>query len=77
MNVQERVEPAVLSVRQALSLVEGALSRGALYAAINRGEVPHRRVGRKVLIPRRRFLAWLEGADSRPQPGRGGADDRG
>ena len=76
MNVKGQLEPAVLSVRQALELVQGALSRASLYAAISRNEVPHRRVGRKVLIPRRRFLAWLEGADSRPQPGRGDADDR-
>jgi len=68
MNVQGRVEPAVLSVRQALELVHGALSRASLYAAINRNEIPHRRVGRKVLIPRQRFLAWLEGAESRPEP---------
>jgi excisionase family DNA binding protein len=77
MDKHGQMEPAVLSVRQALSLVEGALSRASLYAAISRNEIPHRRVGRKVLIPRRRFLAWLEGTDSRPQPGRGGADDRG
>ncbi len=68
MNVQGRVEPAVLSVRQALELVQGALSRASLYAAINRNEIPHRRVGRKVLIPKQRFLAWLEGAEpQRPE----------
>ena len=63
MNVQGRVEPAVLSVRQALELVRGALSRASLYAAIARNEVPHRKVGRKILLPRRRFLEWLEGAE--------------
>ena len=68
MNVQGRVEPAVLSVRQALELVQGALSRASLYAAINRHEIPHRRVGRKVLIPKQRFLLWLEGAEpQRPE----------
>ena len=77
MNVKGQLEPAVLSVRQALELVQGALSRASLYAAISRNEVPHRRVGRKVLIPRRRFLAWLEGADSRPQPGPAVESDRG
>jgi len=71
MNVQGRVEPAVLSVRQALELVHGVLSRASLYAAINRNEIPHRRVGRKVLIPRHRFMAWLEGEDSKPEPQEG------
>jgi len=69
MNVQGRVEPAVLSVRQALELVQGALSRASLYAAINRNEIPHRRVGRKVLIPRQRFLAWLEGTEPQAREG--------
>jgi len=63
MHNQGQVQPAVLSVRQALELVQGALSRASLYAAINRNEIPHRRVGRKVLIPRHRFLAWLEGEE--------------
>ena len=68
MNVQGRVEPAVLSVRQALELVQGALSRASLYAAINRNEIPHRRVGRKLLLPKQKFLAWLEGEESKPEP---------
>jgi len=67
MHNQSQAQPAVLSVRQALELVQGALSRASLYAAISRNEIPHRRVGRKVLIPRQRFLAWLEGEEPRPE----------
>jgi excisionase family DNA binding protein len=32
-----------------------------LYAAINRGEIPSIRVGRRILLPRKAFLAWLNG----------------
>jgi len=61
MNKVAHTEPAVLTVNEALKLIGRALSRAGLYNAIARGLVPHRRVGRKILIPKARFLAWLEG----------------
>jgi excisionase family DNA binding protein len=46
-----------------LSVAEAArrlgVDRHSLYDAVNRGEVPHRRVGRSVRIP----LTWIEGTD--------------
>ena len=36
----------------------GAISRRAFYEAIGRNEVPHIRIGRRILIPRRKFLRW-------------------
>ena len=38
------------------------ISRGGFYAAIGRGEVPHLRLGRRILIPRHAFVRWLETA---------------
>jgi excisionase family DNA binding protein len=31
------------------------------YDAIRRGEIPSIRVGRRILVPRKAFLAWLDG----------------
>ena len=41
------------------------VSRWSLYAAANRNEVPHRRLGRRMLFSRRALLLWLEGASPR------------
>lgn len=32
-----------------------------VYKAIERGEIPSIRVGRRILLPRKAFLAWLNG----------------
>ena len=41
------------------------VSRWSIYAAANRDEVPHRRLGRRMLFSRRALLLWLEGASPR------------
>lgn len=38
------------------------ISRGGFYAAINRNEVPHLRLGHRILIPRHAFMKWIESA---------------
>jgi len=38
------------------------ISRGAWFAAIARVEVPHLRIGRRILIPKHAFYQWLESA---------------
>jgi excisionase family DNA binding protein len=48
LKVSEGVELSTLGVNQ-------------FYAAIHRGEVPSIRVGRRILLPRKAFLAWLNG----------------
>ena len=40
-----------------------AISRASFYAGLRRGEIPNRRVGRRILIPRHAFLRWLEATD--------------
>jgi excisionase family DNA binding protein len=53
---------AMLKPDEALALIgTGQISRRAFYNALNRGEVPHQRLGRRILIPRHAFEQWLAG----------------
>ncbi len=63
----------VLSVGDVLELLGGSVSRGTLYKAIRAGELPHVRIGRRILVPQKRLLTWLEGAQ---QPGAEAGRDR-
>jgi excisionase family DNA binding protein len=40
------------------------LSRGAAYERVRDGSIPAERVGRRWLIPRQRFHAWLDGREA-------------
>jgi len=54
--------PQVLTIREAAQVLR--LAENTVYAAIHRGELPARRVGRRLLIPREaleRFLADAQG----------------
>jgi len=53
-----------MTAEQALALLGGVISRASFYAAIRRGEVPHRRLGKRIIIPRHAFLRWLEAAQA-------------
>ena len=54
---------ATLSVDEAHALIgKDNISRGGFYAAISRGEVPHLRLGHRILIPRNSLLRWLDSA---------------
>jgi excisionase family DNA binding protein len=61
--------PDTLSLGEVLTADEAAallgVSRWTLYSAANRHEVPHRRLGRRMLFSRRALLLWLEGASLR------------
>ncbi|MGB9920924.1 MAG: helix-turn-helix domain-containing protein [Moorellales bacterium] len=58
----------------AMSVAEAAralgVSRDAVYELVRRKEIPHVRVGRRVIIPRRGLEEWLTRAAS-PQEDRG------
>lgn len=57
--VQKSTERAVLTVEETRAQL--GLSRGLIYAAIRRGEIPSIRVGRRILIPRAaldQLLSW-------------------
>ena len=43
------------------------LSRNAVYDAAGRGEIPHRRVGRRLIFSRAAIVVWL-GAKEREVP---------
>jgi excisionase family DNA binding protein len=56
-----------LTVDEAHGIIgKDKISRGGFYAAINRGEVPHLRLGHRILIPRYAFMRWLESAGLPP-----------
>jgi excisionase family DNA binding protein len=53
-------EALVLTPEEARRLLR--CSRGVIYEGIRRGTIPSIRIGpRKIVIPRQRFYAWLNG----------------
>ena len=61
---------ATITVDEAHALIgKTKISRGGLYAAINRKEVPHLRLGHRILIPRHAFMLWL-GSGEPPTAGK-------
>ncbi len=50
----------VLTAREAARFLK--VSSDSLYAAANRGEVPHRRIGRRMVFSSQGLLAWLAGS---------------
>ena len=53
----------VLTAAEAAALL--GVSRWTLYAAANRHEVPHRRLGRLMLFSRQALMLWLQHASPR------------
>ena len=49
----------VLTVEEARLLLR--LSRNSMYAAISRQEVPHLKIGRRILIPRKALERLVDG----------------
>lgn len=49
----------VLSVEEVAELL--GLGRNTVYDAANRGEIPHRRVGRRLIFSRAAVMEWLRG----------------
>lgn len=50
--------PQVYSVRQVAGLL--GLNLGMTYELVRRGEIPAKRLGRRWLVPREAFHAWLQ-----------------
>lgn len=48
-----------LTVEQVAELLK--LGRNTVYDAANRGQIPHRRIGRRLLFSRTAVLEWLAG----------------
>lgn len=52
-------ESLTYTVDQVAALL--GIARGVAYESVRNGEIPATRVGRRWLIPRRRFHSWLDG----------------
>jgi len=50
----------VLDVEQAAEFLK--VGRNALYDAIGRGDVPHRRIGKTIRLSRSQLVRWLAGS---------------
>lgn len=68
MDTQQ--QPAALSPKQAHELLggRGVISRGGFYNALQRGEIPCLRLGKRILIPRYAFEQWLARAGEPERP---------
>lgn len=55
------MEALTYSVDEVATLL--GVARGVAYEGVRNGAIPATRVGRRWLIPRRRFHAWLDGAE--------------
>jgi excisionase family DNA binding protein len=49
----------VLNVEQVADLL--GLGRNTVYEAASRGEIPHRRIGRRLIFSRSAVMEWLQG----------------
>ena len=58
-------ESAVLSVNQCAKYLK--ISRGSAYQGIMTGEIPHIKIGRRILISRRALEKMLEGQQDADQ----------
>lgn len=59
MEETQSVKP--LTVDEAAALA--GIGRNQFYAAVRDGCIPSLRIGRSIRIPRKKFIAWLEGED--------------
>ena len=62
-------QPSVLTVDEAAAILR--LSRTSAFEGVRRGEIPHIRVGRRILIPRRQLERMLDGDTKEREPAEG------
>lgn len=58
-------ERLTLTVQEAARLL--GLSRNSAYQGIATGDIPHIKVGKRILVPRLAFQKMLESADNKPR----------
>lgn len=72
----ERTEEALWDVRDIAKFLR--MSEGAVYAAVERGQIPCLRLGRRLRFRPAAVQAWVEGTGGpAPRKGRGQAPGRG
>ena len=59
-NKPVNIEPDVMNVDETAALLR--VSRDTVYEAAGRGELPHRRIGRRLVFSRAALLDWLRGS---------------
>ncbi|PPJ40184.1 excisionase [Nocardia nova] len=62
MRGGRRTEPATYTVDEVAVLL--GVSRGVAYQFVNAGEIPAKRIGRRWVISRAVFHAWLNNSDN-------------
>ncbi|MGW5451565.1 helix-turn-helix domain-containing protein [Nocardia sp. NPDC003979] len=62
-----KAEPATYTVDQVAGLL--GISRGMAYMFVNEGVIPAKRIGRRWVISRTAFAAWLDASDNLPKAG--------
>lgn len=60
---RDDLERDVLTAAEAAAFL--GISRWSVYSAANRHEIPHRRLGRRMLFSRQALMLWLRGASPR------------
>jgi excisionase family DNA binding protein len=62
-TTQNNATAAMMKPDEAFALMGGkrVISRASFYHAIGRNEIPHIRLGRRIVIPRAAFERWLAG----------------
>ncbi|MCZ9884058.1 helix-turn-helix domain-containing protein [Arthrobacter sp. B2a2-09] len=60
----EKQQPLTLSPREAAPMVPMGINQ--FYAAVREGVVPSLRIGNSIRIPRKKFIAWLNGENVTP-----------
>lgn len=66
MTTDLTADRPTLSVAETATLL--GISRWLVQQAVHDGSLPSVRVGRRILIPRSRLLAWLDGPTSGARP---------
>jgi excisionase family DNA binding protein len=61
----EETRGPTMTVDEAAALL--GISRGLAFEAVKRGELPHLRIGKRILIVRSRLEALLEGDTNAPE----------
>jgi excisionase family DNA binding protein len=59
MTKREKASSLTMTVEEAAAYL--GISRNSAYEAVRRGEIPSKRIGGRIVVPRQRFLEWLEG----------------
>ena len=65
--MEKYTEPQVMSVPEMARIL--GLGRVAAYDAVRRGDIPHIRIGRRIVIPVRALEKMLDGARLKPRDG--------